>query len=97
MEIELENPEVICLKCGLVNDYNIIIKGDQVTAWCNGCTKFIKNIPYKQPTIYFGKYKDRLISSLISKEEVQYLYWLKEQPFCKKYLVKQIEDYLIKL
>lgn len=93
MEVNLQNPEIICQNCGSVNDYEVILKSDQATAWCNRCTKFIKNIPYKPPTLYFGKYKDRLISSMLEKEEVEYLQWASTQLWCKKVLKRQIEDH----
>jgi hypothetical protein len=87
--------DITCQHCGNINDYRTIMKTNQNTAWCNGCDKFIKNLPQgKPPQIFFGRYKDRLISSLTSKEEVQYLQWLIEQPWCKNMLKGQIEDHL---
>ena len=93
MEPGLQNPHVECQHCGLINDYNIILKSNQATAWCNGCDKFIKNVPYKSPMLYFGKYKERLISSMVSKEEVEYLQWVAAQTWCKNVLKRQIENH----
>ena len=88
-------PDITCQHCGNMNDYRTIMKSNQLTAWCNGCDSFIKNIPQgKPPQIFFGKYKDRLISSLTSKEEIEYLQWLVAQKRCKSLLKGQIETHL---
>jgi len=86
---------VICQHCGNIDDYRIIRKSNQDTAWCNGCDRFIKNLPQgNPPTLHFGKYKDRLISSMVTKEEVDYLKWMTGQPFCKAKLKSDIENHL---
>lgn len=68
--------EIVCKKCGSINDYKTQLKNNQNTAWCNVCGSFIKNIPYAEPALYFGKYKGRKIKSLTTPEETQYLHWL---------------------
>ena len=73
--------EVVCNKCGLINDYKTQLKNNQNTAWCNGCGSFIKNIPYSEPALYFGKFKGRKIKSLTTPEETQYLHWLLNSDF----------------
>lgn len=66
--------ELVCKKCGLVNDYRTEQKAHNKTAWCNGCDSFIKNIQYSDKQImYFGKYKGLEISSI---NEVSYLEWM---------------------
>ena len=67
---------VICNKCGLINDYRIEIKANNHTAWCNGCGSYIKNIGYSKPALFFGKYAGREIESMTTKDELQYLQWL---------------------
>ena len=87
--------DIICQHCGNINDYRTIMKTNQLTAWCNGCDGFIKNIAQcKPPQIFFGRYKDRFISTLTSKEEVEYLKWLVAQTWCKNLLKGQIENHL---
>jgi len=86
---------VICKHCGIVDDYYIIKKSNQDTAWCNGCDRYIKNLPQgNPPELHFGKYKDKLISNMISKEETDYLKCLLGQPFCKSKLKSDIENHL---
>lgn len=94
MQPDLQNPEVTCLNCGSINDYEIILKANQATAWCNGCGKFIKNVPYKAPALYFGKFKGRDIASMLAKDEVEYLQWLIAQTWCKSALKRQIDTHL---
>ena len=87
--------EITCQNCGLINDFRIIKKNTQDTCWCNGCDSFIKNMPQgKPPMLFFGKYKDRLIQSMTSYEEVNYLNWLIKQDFCKENLKSQIQAHL---
>lgn len=69
--------DIICQRCGSVNDYREEIKGPHKTAICNGCDRYIKHLSQGNPTVlYFGKYKGRELSSLTSDEEKRYLEWL---------------------
>jgi len=63
--------DVICNSCGLINDYTTQMKSGQNVATCS-CGKFIKNIPYAEPTLYFGKYAQKKISEINDKN---YLEW----------------------
>lgn len=68
--------DIICNKCGLVNDYRTERKANNDVAYCNGCDSYIKNIPRDVPKLYIGKYKDIPISEI---ENMGYLKWaLKE-------------------
>ena len=69
--------DIICTNCGNINDYRVEEKANNHVAFCNGCGKFIKNIPHseKPPQFYFGKYKGKLISDFSTPEELQYLDW----------------------
>lgn len=79
--------DVICKKCGLVNDYEIIVKSGQQTAWCNGCSGYLKNIPYEaEAKMYFGKYAQAKISEI---NDLGYLEWAIDN--IKKLNPKQIE------
>jgi hypothetical protein len=89
-------PDIICQNCGSINDYRTVMKSNQNTAWCNGCDKFIKNIPQGKPaTLYFGKYKGRELSSMVSDDELKYLEWVSEQNWCKSLLKTQILSHSI--
>lgn len=91
----MNQSDVVCHHCGNVNDFRTELKSNQLTAWCNCCDAFIKNISQgKPPQLYFGKYKDRLISSMATQDELNYLEWLTGQPFCKTLLKSQIKDHL---
>lgn len=68
--------EVVCKNCGSVNDYRTERKSNNDVAYCNGCGKYIKNIPRNEPMFYVGKYKNIPISAI---EDMGYLKWaLKE-------------------
>jgi hypothetical protein len=70
--------EVICKRCGLVDDYRTEVAGPHIKAICNGCGRYIKFLSQgKQLTaLPFGKYKGREIESMTQQQEVQYLYWI---------------------
>lgn len=87
-------PDIICQNCGSINDFHTIMKSNQNTAWCNGCDKFIKNISQgKPPVIHFGKYKGRLISTMVLKDEIQYLEWLNSQEWATSVIKGQIANH----
>jgi uncharacterized protein (DUF3820 family) len=68
---------IICQKCGLINDYAVQQSGPHKTAYCNGCGKYIKHITQGNDfEIPFGRYKGRMLSSMVSSEEINYLKWL---------------------
>lgn len=64
--------EVVCRNCGSVNDYITERKANNDVAYCNGCGKYIKNIPRNEPMFYVGKYKNVPISII---EDMPYLKW----------------------
>lgn len=64
--------DIVCNKCGLVNDYHTIKKANNQVAYCNGCGSYIKNIPHDVPKLYVGKYKGIPINQI---EDLQYLKW----------------------
>ena len=68
--------EIICNKCGSINDYRTIMKSGQNTAWCNGCDSYIKNIPQNKPKLYFGKYKGLFVHQMTLPEHRNYFNWL---------------------
>lgn len=72
--------EIICKHCGCVDDYTTEMKSNQNVATCNGCGTFIKNIPYQAPALYFGKYKGLAIKNYLSRDHVNYLYWIRNNP-----------------
>lgn len=69
--------DIICLKCGSVNEYYTLQKNIHLTAFCSVCKSYIQHLPGGgKPTLHFGKYKDRTIESMVEKDEVNYLHWL---------------------
>jgi hypothetical protein len=71
--------EIVCKKCGLIDDYFIVEKSGQQTCWCNGCTSFINNKMKDNfsPIIYFGKFKGFHIEDVPK----YYLQWVLTQNF----------------
>lgn len=87
--------EIICKKCGAVDCYTTTQRGKHITAFCTSCDAYIKNLPQgKPPVLFFGKYKDREIASLITAEEIRYLQWLTGQSFVKTKLREDIDAHL---
>ena len=70
--------DIICTRCGLVNDYRTEKAGPHIKAVCNGCDRYIKFLPQgnEEPTLYFPKYKGRTVKSMVAPEEISYLKWL---------------------
>jgi len=68
--------DLICVHCGVLNEYKTVMKSNQLTAYCNCCGSYIKNIPHSIPALHFGKYKGRTIETMKEKDEVSYLHWL---------------------
>lgn len=60
-----------------MNDYRTEMKNSQNVATCNSCGDYIKNIPYAEPALYFGKYKNKPIKDYYTRDEMNYLYWVK--------------------
>ena len=88
-------PDIVCQKCGSINDFRTVMKSNQNTCWCNGCDSFIKNMPQgKSPKLHFGKYKDREISTMTDAVEINYLQWVSAQPWCTNLLKNQILNHL---
>lgn len=87
---------IICKKCSSVNDYRIEQRGIHQTAFCKVCDSYIKNLPQGKPALlYFGKYKEREIQSMVSQEEVDYLKWLVTKPDLKPNSLREsIEQHL---
>lgn len=63
--------QIVCRKCGSI-DFYTELKSNQNVARCSKCDSFIKNIPYKEPKLYVGKYKDMPISEI---QDSSYLEW----------------------
>jgi hypothetical protein len=72
--------DIICNRCGSINDYRVEERANNRMAYCNGCGMWIKNIPHSiQPArLYFGKHKGRLISEMTSDDDLGYLRWVSE-------------------
>jgi len=86
---------IVCPKCKSENDFNTQQRGIHTTAFCNQCKSYIKNLPQGKPSqLYFGKYKDKLISDMTSKDELSYLQWLLNTDVKPNSLKQAIADHL---
>lgn len=86
---------IVCKKCGSINDFQKVQAGKHLKAICNGCDSYIKFLPLgNPPKIHFGKFTGREIYTLIEKPEVEYLNWLLNQNFIKPKLRTDIESHL---
>jgi len=66
---------VICNKCGTIDDFRTEKKSNNLVAYCNGCGFYIKNLPYSEPALYFGKYNGTKIKDFTTPEMMNYLHW----------------------
>ncbi len=68
---------LICGKCGSVNDYNENLVNGQNVCRCNGCGNYFGNKPsdyiFEDVVIYFGKYSQSFVCEI---EDSSYLVWL---------------------
>ena len=63
---------LFCPKCKKDVEFYTILKSNQNTARCMNCETFIKNIPYKAPQFFVGKYKNIPITDI---DDLGYLEW----------------------
>lgn len=65
--------EVVCKKCGTINEYRSVPNGPHLSAWCTACGEFIKHLQKDvNPMFHFGKYKGLIISEC---KDIKYLIW----------------------
>ena len=64
--------DILCQHCGSIDDYRTEMKSGQQVAYCNSCGNYIKNIPYKTPQFYVGKYEGMPISECT---DISYMEW----------------------
>lgn len=65
--------ELFCKKCGQNCNVFIEVKSNNHCAYCSQCGGFIQNVPYDEPRMYFGRYKDMKIEDIDDKP---YLQWV---------------------
>lgn len=86
---------IVCKKCGTEDFFFEEKRGPHNTAICGNCGEYIKHLPQNKPFIIpFGKYKGRELHTMMSKEEINYLYWLVGQENIKKNLEDKIRHHL---
>jgi len=83
--------QLVCRRCNRVDQYKVS-KNIHYKATCV-CGAFITNLSTNKPiTIHFGKYIGRELTSMTSKEEIQYLQWgINSGAFSKKLTEAAIE------
>lgn len=73
---EVIHGEIVCKRCGSVNDFSVTKPSIHYRADCKSCGSWITNISENKPTqIYFGKFKGRFLNSMGSHEELHWLKW----------------------
>ena len=68
--------KLFCKNCQKEVGFRVEVKSNNQVATCNECDNFIKNIPYKKPQFYVGKYKNIPIRQLYDKG---YLQWAERE------------------
>lgn len=92
--------ELTCKKCGAIGDPIIKDNPPHKSAYCSACGSWITHVrqqPIDDFTLYFGKYKDRNVKSMTSKEERQYLVWLYDNATSLKQNQRKILENLLHL
>ena len=84
--MEIEN--IKCNKCGAENNYYTEVKSNNNVCYCGNCNAYIKNLPYAEPMLYVGKYKNKPISEI---EDMQYLKWALKEMKLSAVIKKAIE------
>lgn len=64
-----------CKHCGSEENYRTEKKANNLVAFCNNCGSYIKNLPYAEPSLYFGKYAKIPIKDYNIPEMINYLHW----------------------
>ena len=72
--------KIICNHCGTEEKYRTEKKANNLVAYCLECGRYIKNIPYSEPGLYFGKYSGTNIKDFNTPEHINYLHWLRNTP-----------------
>lgn len=67
--------DIVCPNCGQVGNHKTELKTNQLTCYCGGCGKFIKNLPQSKPKMFWGKYKDHYIDEIT---DIGYLQWVRD-------------------
>lgn len=67
--------QIVCQHCGSVDDFKTELKSNQLTAYCNACGTFIKNLPQGKPKFYIGKYKGCFVHEV---DDLKYLQWFSD-------------------
>jgi|GEM_PF-2352903 hypothetical protein len=89
--------DVICQRCGSINDFTISKPSLHYKATCK-CGTYITNLSENKPSLlHFGKYKGRAIKSMSTKEEIDYLNWGLSQGIFKGKLKKDIQERISEL
>ena len=67
-------PEVICQRCGTIDEYYTIQSGPHLKAICKHCDNYIKFLPQEKepPKFYFGKYVGKYVHEI---DDISYLQW----------------------
>lgn len=63
---------LFCKTCGTEKEYHTEMKSGQLTAWCNDCNSYLKNVAYDEPRFYIGKYKGKTVAEVY---DFEYLKW----------------------
>lgn len=88
-------PEVICQRCGTIDEYYTVPSGPHLKAVCDHCHEYIKFLPQEKepPRFYFGKYVGKYIHEI---DDIQYLTWastnLKLKQSLRDAIIKRISS-----
>lgn len=85
---------IVCKKCGTIDDYRTIDNNQHKMAYCNSCDAWIKNMPYKDPQFYFGKYKGQYIAHV---NDLFYLKWVRDNVKMAVHMRNAVNDRIYSL
>lgn len=86
---------LFCNNCKSHQNYYTKENGVHLTAYCQTCDTYLKNVPHQPPMFYVGKYKGQLIEQI---DDLQYLKWAKENmTSLSAYLREAVSDRIYSL
>ena len=88
--------DIVCEKCGLINEYTTKKNKMHLAAYCSGCGSYIKFMPQGEPMLHFGKYKGQNLK-ISECNDLKYLLWVHDNVRLSKRYKEAIERQIDKL
>ena len=95
-QVFVAEEEVVCVRCGTVNEYDVSRSGDHIKATCQNCGKYIK---FLKQNIQGGKLKDDSLmpygkhkGTKLANVPSEYLRWMYENDKLNDALKEYVDE-----